>query len=150
MRQFLLTNLTRESPDAPYSFRLPLQYLQDALGEIGEFPYKSGSGVHWDGKALFIKGAFPFLRRSETRVLTGLVLKGARSKYINHKNIPLIKEFFPNYKLVTLDAGHWGAYLFPLSRELAGRDAHVVPLFSLAVHAERPREFMDELVHFCK
>mgnify|MGYP001590748766 CR=1 FL=1 len=33
---------------------------------------------------------------------------GAKSKYINRRNIPLIEEFFPNMKLITLDAGHWG------------------------------------------
>lgn len=33
---------------------------------------------------------------------------GSKSKYINKNNIPVIKAFFPNYELVTLDAGHWG------------------------------------------
>ncbi|KAK4706015.1 hypothetical protein P7C70_g188, partial [Phenoliferia sp. Uapishka_3] len=104
VRQFLLTNLSRETSTSPYGFRLPLSYLQDALGEIGEFPYEVGAGTKWEGPALFIKGA--------------------KSKYINRKNIPLIKEFFPNMKLSTLEAGHW-------------------------VHAERPKEFMDAVAEFC-
>ncbi|KAL8290008.1 hypothetical protein RQP46_002947 [Phenoliferia psychrophenolica] len=105
VRQFLLTNLSRETPTSPYGFRLPLDFLEAAIGEIGEFPYASGSGTKWEGKALF--------------------LKGAKSKYINRKNIPLIEEFFPNMKLITLDAGHW-------------------------VHAERPKEFMDAVAEFCE
>ena len=56
MRQFLLTNLVRETPSSPYGFRLPLSFLQDAMGEIGQFPYASGSGTKWNGNALFLKG----------------------------------------------------------------------------------------------
>ena len=28
--------------------------------------------------------------------------------YINHKNIPALRGFFPNVRLEELDAGHWG------------------------------------------
>lgn len=123
IRQFLLTNLVLNPSTKTYEFRIPLDFLFDALGkgEIGGFPYlpleggeegvkELGNGVmgvgerrRWGGRALF--------------------LKGSKSKYINKNNIPVIKAFFPNYELVTLDAGHW-------------------------VHAERPKEFMEALVKF--
>lgn len=45
----------------------------------------------WEGPALFIKGA--------------------KSKYINKRNIPVIEGFFPKARVETLDAGHWGESL---------------------------------------
>ncbi|GAA5941305.1 uncharacterized protein JCM15063_006432 [Sporobolomyces koalae] len=86
VRQFLLTNLDRASPADPYKFRLPLDYLRNAIGEIGHFPYAPGERI-FDKPSLF--------------------LKGKKSKYINSKNIPLINQFFPSSRLETLDAGHW-------------------------------------------
>lgn len=38
------------------------------------------------------------------------VVAGAKSKYINRHNIPLLEKFFPNMQLKTLDAGHWGEF----------------------------------------
>ncbi|GAA5841078.1 hypothetical protein JCM3766R1_006659 [Sporobolomyces carnicolor] len=86
VRQFLLTNLDRASPEDPYKFRLPLSYLRNAIDEIGHFPYTPGERI-FDKPSLF--------------------LKGKKSKYINSKNIPIIQQFFPNSRLETLDAGHW-------------------------------------------
>ncbi|BGO95901.1 hypothetical protein NBRC10512_005505 [Rhodotorula toruloides] len=102
VRQFLLTNLDRSSPSDPYRFRLPLHYLANAIGEIGNFPYQPGERVY-EQPSLF--------------------LKGSRSKYINSRNIPLIKQFFPNSQLETLETGHW-------------------------VHAEKPKEFIESLDRF--
>ncbi|BGP35651.1 hypothetical protein JCM10296v2_007503 [Rhodotorula toruloides] len=102
VRQFLLTNLDRGSPSDPYRFRLPLHYLANAIGEIGNFPYQPGERVY-EQPSLF--------------------LKGSRSKYINSRNIPLIKQFFPNSQLETLETGHW-------------------------VHAEKPKEFIESLDRF--
>ncbi|GAA5822034.1 hypothetical protein JCM3770_002258 [Rhodotorula araucariae] len=104
VRQFLLTNLDRASPSSPYKFRLPLSFLRNAIDEIGHFPYAPGEKV-FDKPSLF--------------------LKGSKSKYINSRNIPLIRQFFPSSRLETLDAGHW-------------------------VHAERPKEFVNLLDEFCK
>ncbi|BGP46256.1 hypothetical protein JCM10450v2_002096 [Rhodotorula kratochvilovae] len=104
VRQFLLTNLDRADPSSPYQFRLPLDFLSNAIGEIGHFPYTPGEKV-FDKPSLF--------------------LKGKKSKYINSRNIPLIKQFFPSSQLEVLDAGHW-------------------------VHAERPKEFVELLDRFCK
>ncbi|GAA5905955.1 hypothetical protein JCM5296_001300 [Sporobolomyces johnsonii] len=104
VRQFLLTNLDRASPSAPYKFRLPLSFLGNAIDEIGHFPYAPGEKV-FDKPSLF--------------------LKGSKSKYINSRNIPTIKQFFPNSQLETLETGHW-------------------------VHAEKPKEFVELLEKFCQ
>ena len=29
-------------------------------------------------------------------------------RYINHKNVPALRAFFPNVRLEELNAGHWG------------------------------------------
>ena len=29
-------------------------------------------------------------------------------RYINHKNTPVLRAFFPNMRLEELDTGHWG------------------------------------------
>lgn len=60
VRQFLLTNLDRASPSSPYKFRLPLEYLNNAIEEIGHFPYAPGEKVY-EKPTLFLKGSFPFL-----------------------------------------------------------------------------------------
>lgn len=88
-RQFLLTN-TRSTggPDAHLTFRLPLKLLSAAIPSIGDFPYDPAqSPPQWTGPTLF--------------------LKGEHSKYINKRNIPVAKEYFPNMRLEVLDAGHW-------------------------------------------
>lgn len=55
VRQFLLTNLDRASPEDPYKFRLPLSYLRNAIDEIGHFPYTPGERI-FDKPSLFLKG----------------------------------------------------------------------------------------------
>jgi hypothetical protein len=89
IRQFLLTNLDRTEATAPYTFRIPLDILSAGLSRIGEFPYEAGS-TSWAGPTL--------------------ILKGAKSKYINRRNIPLIEAFFPAMQLKVLDTGHWGEF----------------------------------------
>lgn len=101
-RAFLLTNLDAHS--TPMKFRIPLNIVGPSIPNLGSFPYESGE-TKWNGKTLFIKGT--------------------RSKYINDRNIPLARQFFPNMSLETLDAGHW-------------------------VHAERPNEFKKMVVDFIK
>ncbi|KAE9392569.1 alpha/beta-hydrolase [Gymnopus androsaceus JB14] len=96
---FLLTNIITphtSDPEHDYiRFRIPLETMSDAIQEIGSFPYAPGE-TRWDGRTLFVKGE--------------------KSKFINHHYIQTMKDFFPNMKLDTLDAGHW-------------------------VHGERPNEF---------
>ena len=95
--------MDRASGSEPYKFRIPLHFLRKAIDGIGDFPFEAGK-VTWDKPSLFIKGA--------------------KSKYINKRNTPLISQFFPNSRLETLDTGHW-------------------------VHAERPKEFVDLVAGFC-
>ncbi|KAG8880551.1 hypothetical protein FRB99_004795, partial [Tulasnella sp. 403] len=102
IRQFLLTNLVPATPSSPQRFRIPLKTLERAIEGIGDFPYELGERK-WEGKTLFIKGA--------------------KSKYINRRNIPVAEQFFPNMRLETLDTGHW-------------------------VHAEKPMEFMKLVTDF--
>ena len=83
-RQFLLTNAMTK--DGRIAFRVPLDLLSKAIPSIGDFPYTPEEAT-WDGPVL--------------------LLKGEHSKYINRHNIPVTKEFFPNMRLETLDAGHW-------------------------------------------
>ncbi|EPQ54164.1 alpha/beta-hydrolase [Gloeophyllum trabeum ATCC 11539] len=87
VRAFLLTNLASDTP--PLKFRIPIDILMGCIPEIGSFPYAPGERL-WPGKTLFIKGT--------------------KSHYINNKNIPVAEQFFPNMKLESLDAGHWGTY----------------------------------------
>lgn len=109
-RQFLLTNARTETKNGEEHlvFRLPLDLLAEEIPSIGTFPYtppppKSETSPTWDGPVMF--------------------LKGAKSKYINKRNIPVCEAFFPNMKLETLDAGHW-------------------------VHAEQPAETMRLITEF--
>ncbi|KAG8934078.1 hypothetical protein FRC01_005239 [Tulasnella sp. 417] len=104
VRQFLLTNLDRVQHETGHhqKFRIPLEILDKAIDGIGDFPYEPDHRK-WDGKTLFVKGS--------------------RSKYINRKNIPIAKEYFPNMEMITLEAGHW-------------------------VHAEKPIEFVNRVSEF--
>lgn len=86
-RQFLLTNTKME--DGKITFRIPLEMLKKYLDNIGDFPYSPGQpdSPQWDGPALF--------------------LQGIRARYINDRNIPIAKQFFPNMQLVPMETGHW-------------------------------------------
>lgn len=98
IRQFLLTNLDRVShgTEHRHRFRVPLDILDKGIEGIGDFPYEPDHRK-WEGKTLFVKGS--------------------KSKYINRKNIPIAKEYFPNMEMITLEAGHWGAKAIFLRRE---------------------------------
>lgn len=52
-----------------------------------------------------------------------LFIRGQQAEYLRDDNIEVARAFFPNMKLVTLDAGHW-------------------------VHAEKPQETGDAIVGF--
>ncbi|KAK0522432.1 hypothetical protein OC842_006468 [Tilletia horrida] len=105
VRQFLLTNLTKDPPSQEFwTFRIPLDIIQRHISQLGDFPYSDGERT-WDGRSLFVKGS--------------------KSAYINHKNIPLAAKFFPQMRLATLEAGHW-------------------------VQAEKPKEFVDLVERFVK
>ncbi|KAF8721187.1 Alpha beta-hydrolase, partial [Rhizoctonia solani] len=101
-RAFLLHNLIAPAKGEPLKFRIPLSAIADAIDGIGEFPYTPGRET-WNGATLFVKGA--------------------KSKYINRRNMGVMEQFFPNMKLETLDTGHW-------------------------VHAEKPQEFVELVSNF--
>ncbi|KAF3479578.1 alpha/beta hydrolase fold protein [Arthroderma uncinatum] len=84
---FLLTNLARQQGEAALRFRIPLATLGDSLSNLAGFPFTESDGVKFEGPALF--------------------LRGTRSDYIKDKSVPIIRHFFPEYKLRDIDAGHW-------------------------------------------
>lgn len=102
IRAFLLTNLAPHHGHEPVRFHIPLDIIGKSIPAIGDFPYEPGERT-WEGPTLFIKGS--------------------KSSYINHRNIPIAKQFFPNMVLEELDTHHW-------------------------VHAEKPNEFKKVVVDF--
>ncbi|TIB50312.1 hypothetical protein E3P80_00472 [Wallemia ichthyophaga] len=98
IRQFLLTNAEMNKDTGFYKFRIPVDILRDSIDAIGDFPFGEQSNAVFDKPTTFIKGE--------------------HSSYLNHKNIPLVKRFFPNMQLHTLNAGHF-------------------------VHTEKPADFVE-------
>ncbi|KAF8173057.1 mitochondrial protein [Pholiota molesta] len=118
IRQFLLTNLklpshSRTNPhhevgEDRAKFIVPLDILSQSIDALGSFPYEYNAAddsvpTTWDGPTLAVKGS--------------------KSAYINHRNLPAFRAFFPHMRLEQLDAGHW-------------------------VHAEKPTEFRKLVVDF--
>jgi len=102
IRQFLLKNLYWKSP-GEFGLRINLSVLKTKMQEIGE-PLP---------EAMVYKGPTLFLR-------------GGASEYIRDTDMPLIRNHFPQAKLVTLDgAGHW-------------------------LHAEQPEAFLECSLDFMK
>jgi len=92
MRQFLLKNLKRD--------------------ESGSLHWKPNVGVIRDNYAAIAKAVVP----SQAFPKPTLFVRSNRSGYVLDDDIPLITEMFADFKIVTLDAGHW-------------------------IHAETPEEF---------
>ncbi|KAI0885219.1 alpha/beta-hydrolase [Annulohypoxylon maeteangense] len=110
IRHFLLGNLYRPSPSPStpagpiaQKFRVPLEILGRSLGHLGDFPFKDPSAARFAGPALFVRGT--------------------RSAYVPDEVVPLIGEFFPRFRLVDVDAGHW-------------------------VISEKPEEFLRAVIEF--
>ncbi|QSS50297.1 abhydrolase domain-containing protein [Histoplasma capsulatum var. duboisii H88] len=87
IRQFLLTNLIRSKEDNTLKFRVPVQLLGQSLDELAGFPFNTSNNTKFEGPSLFIRGT--------------------RSHYVQDQTLPIIAHFFPNYRLVDIDAGHW-------------------------------------------
>jgi pimeloyl-ACP methyl ester carboxylesterase len=87
IRQFLLGNLHRPANEKTYKFKFPLKILSSALGNLGDFPYKNPDEIRCEKPALFIRGT--------------------QSPYVPDEAIPIIGRFFPRFRLVDIDAGHW-------------------------------------------
>lgn len=84
-RQFLLSNLERD-PDGGFRWRVNLEVLENSLHNLfGQIPP--------EGSAVF-RGAVLFLR-------------GERSRFVDEEDLPLIREYFPEAVMKTVEgAGH--------------------------------------------
>ncbi|KAL2868710.1 putative alpha/beta hydrolase [Aspergillus lucknowensis] len=87
IRQFLLTNLVRSQEDQTMKFRVPLSILGDSLREMGDFPFGEPGSVQYKGPTL--------------------VVRGTKSPYVSDETFPAIRGFFPNSRVVDVEAGHW-------------------------------------------
>ncbi|KAK7220121.1 hypothetical protein V2G26_008124 [Clonostachys chloroleuca] len=87
IRQFLLGNLYRPPGEDVTKFRVPLDVLGRSLDNLGDFPYKDPNQIRFGKPALFVRGT--------------------KSKYVPDEVLPLIGQFFPRFRLVDIDAGHW-------------------------------------------
>ena len=101
VRQFLLKNLSRESAGG-FSWKMNLDAIDQNIEEMGEQLVVEGK---FEGPVLFIVGI--------------------HSNYFSFGDEELIRNYFPNCKLVEMETGHW-------------------------VQAEKPQEFVEEVLKFLK
>lgn len=87
IRQFLLGNLYRPADEKIQKFKVPLHILGGALDNLGDFPFKDPDEVRFNKPALFVRGT--------------------KSKYVPDEAIPIIGKFFPRFRMVDIDSGHW-------------------------------------------
>lgn len=89
IRQFLLTNVNRGSKDLICSSKIPLDIIAKAVsaGNIAAWPYDSNVMRWASGPALFIRGS--------------------QSTYVPDEVIPTIGNYFPQFEVKDVDAGHW-------------------------------------------
>lgn len=87
IRQFLLTNLVRSSFGDHFRLRIPLKTLALSLDKMGDFPFKDPYEAHYDGQTL--------------------IVRGTKSHYVADDVLPLVGRFFPIFKLIDIDSGHW-------------------------------------------
>lgn len=87
IRQFLLGNLYRPAGASAHKFRIPLDILEKSLANMGDFPYKRPEERRFDKPALFVRGT--------------------KSRYVADDVLPAIGQFFPMFRLVDIEAGHW-------------------------------------------
>ncbi|KAF2128295.1 alpha/beta-hydrolase [Dothidotthia symphoricarpi CBS 119687] len=105
VRQFLLTNLHRPVEGGPLCFRIPVKILAGALGNMADFPYGDPETRRFEGRALFIRGT--------------------KSRYVSDEVVPIIGRFFPRFRMVDVECGHW-------------------------VVSERPEAFLEAVVEFLR
>ncbi|KAG6001750.1 hypothetical protein E4U21_003874, partial [Claviceps maximensis] len=87
IRQFLLGNLYTPTEGKTRKFRIPLDTLGKSLQNLGDFPFKQPQYCRFEKPSLF--------------------LRGTKSDYVPDDAIPAIGEFFPCFRLVDINAGHW-------------------------------------------
>lgn len=89
VRQFLLTNVSRGKKDEPCTSKIPLDVIGDAVtrGSIAAWPYDPAIS-RWS------KGPV-------------LVIRGTESSYVPDEVIPDIGQYFPDFEVRDIKAGHW-------------------------------------------
>ncbi|KAI1261290.1 alpha beta hydrolase fold family [Xylariaceae sp. FL1019] len=94
VRQFILGNLYREAitlesgeKKTVFKSRIPLDIIAKGLDHIGDFPFRDPNTTRFEKPALFIRGS--------------------KSGYVPDESIPAIGQFFPRFRLVDVEAGHW-------------------------------------------
>ena len=148
IRQFLLTNLDRESPTSPYKFRLPLSFLRNAIDEIGNFPFAPGERIY-DKPSLFLKGSFlvdRYLFPAETDSLRNRheQVRRVSTSTAGTSRSSTNSSRIRGWKLWILDIGVSSHSLLHALCLRALRGSTSI------VHAERPKEFIDLLDGFLK
>ena len=76
------------SSDKEYlRLRIPVKTLALNLNKMGDFHFNDPDVFRYSGKTLFVRGT--------------------KSHYITDDMLPLIGRFFPMFKLIDIDSGHW-------------------------------------------
>lgn len=83
----MLANLYRAPGEKVQKFQIPLDILGKSLNNLGDFPYKRPQDRRFGKPALFVRGT--------------------KSQYVADDVLPAIGEFFPRFRLVDVNAGHW-------------------------------------------
>ena len=108
IRQFLLKNVAKDKVNHQYKWRVNAGVLYDHLDEI-----VSGVNKNWLDDRIPIT-SYPVI-----------FIRGMKSKYILTEDEPMIKEIYPDSKIIDIpDAGHW-------------------------LHAEQPELFMKAVMVCC-
>ncbi|SHF29125.1 Pimeloyl-ACP methyl ester carboxylesterase [Mariniphaga anaerophila] len=107
-RQFLLKSIEKDKKTKLYKWRLNVEVLYEYLDEI-----VGGVNRLWFDDRIPITN-YPVI-----------FIRGLKSNYITDEEIPLIKEIYPDARIVDIPgAGHW-------------------------LHAEKPDEFMEAVMQCC-
>lgn len=108
IRQFLLKNVAKDKINHQYKWRVNAGVLYDHLDEI-----VSGVNKNW------LEDRIPIISYPV------IFIRGMKSKYILPEDEPMIKEIYPDSKIIDIpDAGHW-------------------------LHAEQPELFMKAVMMCC-
>ena len=87
IRQFLLTNLSRDKHDGLQKWRVPVATLAGSLDHMADFPFKDPDEARWEGPTLFVRGT--------------------KSQYVSDETLPIIGRFFPKFEVRDVESGHW-------------------------------------------
>jgi pimeloyl-ACP methyl ester carboxylesterase len=108
IRMFLLKNVEKNKNTKQFQWRVNADVLYDYLEEI-----VNGVNIHWLDDRIPIT-TYPVI-----------FIRGLLSKYIQDEDIELIKEIYPEARIVDIpDAGHW-------------------------LHAEQPKKFAEAVFLCC-